>query len=207
LTLGVFVESLTMFPMLNTASAPPMTALWDSIRTTEPPDLCQRSRPGTLTAAEVEARVRRACPWMWEEAGGQDRLLAACLLYHDHHNEAHDKVQDMTDPDGSLVHALVHRREPDYWNANYWYRQAGEHPVYRALALRLESVPKAGAAVGVAERMAMSGTVDTMELVAGCESVSRRGADDPVAVFLRRLQDVEFELLVGHLARRIARRA
>ena len=79
--------------------------------------------------------------------------------------------------------------------------------MYRALALRLEALPKPGAAVGVAERMAMSGTVDTMELVAGCESVSRRGADDPVAVFLRRLQDVEFELLVGHLARRIARRA
>ena len=79
--------------------------------------------------------------------------------------------------------------------------------MYRALALRLESVPKAGAAVGVAERMAMSGTVDTMELVAACESVSRRAADDPVAVFLRRLQDVEFELLAGHLARRVARRA
>ena len=197
----MFAESLKWFPMLKMESAPTMTALWESIRTTEPPDLCQRGRPGTLSAGEVEARVRRACPWMWDEPGGEDRLVAACLLYHDHHNEAHDKVQDMTDPDGSLVHAWVHRREPDYWNANYWYRQAGEHPVYRQLAARLESLPKDGAAVGVAERLAMSGTVDTMELVAACESVSRRAADDPVAVFLRRLQDVEFELLAGHLAR------
>lgn len=192
--------------MLNIASAPPMTALWESIRTTEPPDLCQRSRPGTLSAAEVEARVRRACPWMRDEPGREDRLLAACLLYHDHHNDAHDLVQDLTDPDGSLVHALVHRREPDYWNANYWYRQAGEHPVYRGLAGRLEFLPKAGAAAGVAERMAMSGTVDTMEYIAACESVSRRAADDPMAEFLRRLQDVEFELLVGHLAARCATR-
>ena len=178
----------------------PVTALWESLRTSEPPDLCQRSRAGTLSIAEVEARVRRACPWMFEEAGGADRLMAASLLYHDHHNEAHDLVQDMTDPDGSLVHALVHRREPDYWNANYWYRQVGDHPIYRSLAGKWPDIPKPGPALAVAERLVLSGTLDTMQLVDACESVSRRPVHDPVATFLRRVQDLEFELLVGRLA-------
>lgn len=39
---------------------------------------------------------------------------------------AHDIAQEMTGPVGSLLHAYLHRKEGDRWNAEYWYRQAGE---------------------------------------------------------------------------------
>lgn len=180
----------------------PVAALWDRLRTSEPPDLCQEARPGTLSLGEVKARVRECCPGLAGVEGAGDRLLAASLLYHDHHNEAHDLVQDLTDPDGALVHALVHRREPDYWNANYWYRRVGDHELYRMLAARLPRIPAAGPAQPVAARLVLSGTLDPMELVAACESVQGRPASDPVVSFLRRLQDVEFGLLIGYLAGR-----
>ncbi len=38
---------------------------------------------------------------------------------------AHDLAQDIHSPDGSWIHAYLHRKEGDKWNANYWYRQAG----------------------------------------------------------------------------------
>ena len=40
-------------------------------------------------------------------------------------NRAHEIAQDIETPDGSWVHAYLHRREGDEGNAGYWYRRAG----------------------------------------------------------------------------------
>jgi len=39
--------------------------------------------------------------------------------------QAHNIAQDIPTRDGSWVHAWLHRREGDEWNANYWYNRAG----------------------------------------------------------------------------------
>ena len=41
---------------------------------------------------------------------------------------AHKCVDDASDPDGMWVHAYLHRKEGDQWNAGYWYRRAGRTP-------------------------------------------------------------------------------
>jgi hypothetical protein len=38
---------------------------------------------------------------------------------------AHTVAQDMTDADGSWIHANLHREEGDLGNAQYWYRRSG----------------------------------------------------------------------------------
>jgi len=38
---------------------------------------------------------------------------------------AHDIAQNISNKLGSLIHAYLHRKEGDNWNANYWYNQAG----------------------------------------------------------------------------------
>lgn len=42
---------------------------------------------------------------------------------------AHEIAQDIDTRDGAWVHAYLHRREGDEWNAGYWYRHAGRTPV------------------------------------------------------------------------------
>ncbi len=37
---------------------------------------------------------------------------------------SHDIAQDMTSLDGSWIHAYLHRKEGDRFNADYWYRKA-----------------------------------------------------------------------------------
>ena len=37
---------------------------------------------------------------------------------------SHDIAQDMSSPDGSWIHAYLHRKEGDSFNADYWYRKA-----------------------------------------------------------------------------------
>src|SRR5579862_3371189 len=60
-------------------------------------------------------------------------VKAALWLYVDHIENAHRLVQDLATPTGAFLHAIVHRREGDYWNSKYWYRQAGHHPVIDAI--------------------------------------------------------------------------
>ena len=38
---------------------------------------------------------------------------------------SHNIAQDLDTPDGASIHAYLHRKEGDIWNADYWYRRAG----------------------------------------------------------------------------------
>ena len=38
---------------------------------------------------------------------------------------AHALVDELDTPEGMAVHAYLHRKEGEAWNADYWYRRAG----------------------------------------------------------------------------------
>ena len=40
--------------------------------------------------------------------------------------QAHAQVDHLTDPALAWVHAYLHRKEGDIWNADYWYSKAGK---------------------------------------------------------------------------------
>ena len=39
-------------------------------------------------------------------------------------NKAHAQVDQLSDKDSAWVHAYLHRKEGDIWNADYWYSRA-----------------------------------------------------------------------------------
>ena len=39
--------------------------------------------------------------------------------------QAHALVDELETPDAMAVHAYLHRKEGQEWNADYWYRRAG----------------------------------------------------------------------------------
>lgn len=55
-----------------------------------------------------------------------DPLLLA--LWYDAKGDwvkSHAIVQDIDSKDASMIHAYLHRKERDDWNADYWYQRAG----------------------------------------------------------------------------------
>jgi hypothetical protein len=41
-------------------------------------------------------------------------------------DKAHLIIQDIADKNASWIHAYLHRKEGDIWNADYWYQKAGK---------------------------------------------------------------------------------
>ena len=40
-------------------------------------------------------------------------------------HQSHEIAQEKNTPTYCLIHAYLHRKEGDQWNANYWYQRAG----------------------------------------------------------------------------------
>ena len=67
-----------------------------------------------------------------------DRTMAhACLaglwLRFDFLDQSHAISQEIKTATGSFWHGILHRREPDYDNAKYWFHRVPDHPVYAPL--------------------------------------------------------------------------
>lgn len=52
-------------------------------------------------------------------------LRALWLEAKEQWESAHDIIQELSDSDGAAMHAYLHRKEGDIFNAQYWYRRAG----------------------------------------------------------------------------------
>ena len=55
---------------------------------------------------------------------------AGLLLWNDDLDGAHTLIQDEPNSTASFWHAILHRREGDFSNANYWWRRTGKHEVF-----------------------------------------------------------------------------
>lgn len=169
------------------------------LRTPELPELGAGPRDRVTAARELDRQLAEWFARNGTEAGTALRLRALALLYHDHHDPAHDIVQDLTDRDSALIHAMLHRREPDYWNAQYWFRRTSEHPVYLRLGDRLKSLPARPEEAEAARKLTLPGAFDPFAFVELCEQVARQPATDPTVTWLRQVQQAEFEAVAEHL--------
>jgi hypothetical protein len=60
--------------------------------------------------------------------------IAGLWLLHNYLDESHRISQGISTTSGSYWHGIMHRREPDYSNAKYWFRRVGDHPIFPDLA-------------------------------------------------------------------------
>ena len=92
------------------------------------PNLAVRDRLAALTPATLLAPHRLRAEDMARAC------LAGLWLHHNFLDESHTISQDLATASGSYWHALMHRREADFWNSKYWFRRVGTHPIFSRCA-------------------------------------------------------------------------
>lgn len=120
-------------------------------------------------------------------------ILSLALLWHDHLEASHDISQDIGTADGSFVHGIMHRREPDIPNARYWFGRVGAHPAFPHIARRVRNEVLPLDDDGLIKDIAPDAdTWDPATFAHICETTLNLD----VIRLLERVQEIEYETLM-----------
>jgi hypothetical protein len=142
------------------------------------PLVCPRSQDSALRQL-----LQRPSRDLLPNAPKPEAAHAGLWLYFGFFDESHGISQDIHNPDGSYWHGILHRMEPDAWNAGYWFRRVGSHPVFPKLA---EAAQALGYETG--------SRWDPFAFIEACTNPQDRH-------LLEQVQLAEWQLLFDHCAR------
>ena len=162
------------------------------------PELGPGPRAGVLPEKELDRALEDLLKGGKLPEVSRELLRGLVLLWHDHMDAAHEIAQAIENPDGSFLHGILHRREPDYGNATYWFRRVGRHECFSEIARRVGEMLKANNESGMEKQLIRNGEWDPYGFIALCEKAPAKGAGDAVVKLLREIQGVETEVLLEH---------
>lgn len=161
--------------------------------TDELPSLGPRPRAGVIPEAMLNDKLDLLFSKTRFTPHRQQLIRALLLLWHDHLDASHTISQDIETSDGSFVHAIMHRREPDYWNAKYWWRRVGLHRTFPEIGLRITESLLARGAEDLVAQLLPDGGWHPEVFVDLCEQAARSSRNVDL---LREVQRIETEVLL-----------
>jgi hypothetical protein len=171
-----------------------LETLLEFLHTPETAGLGPGPRPGVRSESGLARDLELVEGWRNLPPDRQELVRAMLLLWHDHLEAGHTIAQGIGSADGAFVHGIMHRREPDYANATYWFRRVGAHPSFpeiARLAMPLSDSPE-WRALGLGAR----GVWDPFAFISACEQVQQGEGNPARERLLRELQRMESEVLL-----------
>ncbi len=126
----------------------------------------------------------------------QDADAAACCisaawLWHNFLDSSHQISQEIKTSSGSFWHAIMHRREEDFSNAKYWFRQVDGHEVYALVAEAAEPILSHYENPTGIRPLAEDGSWDPFAFVDLCQQVGE--TDGSLLVLCQELTRLEWQ--------------
>jgi hypothetical protein len=178
-----------------------MKTIHDLLATPELPDL----GPGPRAGVQSEASLTRSLAELFRgtkfSSERQNLLTALVLLWHDHLDPAHSLAQAIPGPDGAFVHGIMHRREPDYGNAAYWFQRVGRHGAFPVLAANVKALLETSKETGLLAKLLPRGQWDAFAFINACEQAASSPSSSQQQHVLRDLQRLETETLLDWFQR------
>ena len=161
------------------------------------PGLGPGPRAERLSIGEVDERLGSVFKRIEIPEQPQSLVRSIVYLWHDHLDESHSISQNIHSSQGSYLHGVMHRREPDYGNAKYWFHRAGFQPMFSSLAERATEIAKESSGRSdLAHLLVSAGDWDPTAFVDLCADVASMAEDHPDVVTLKAIQHAEFELML-----------
>lgn len=129
-------------------------------------------------------------------------IKSGLLLWNDALDDSHDVSQELGNNTGSYWHGIMHRREPDYSNAKYWFGRVGTHPIFpelreRAIALFKETSNPSDTLVQIGQAIETQEHWDAYQFIDWCQTAENNSSSD-VTQFLQQVQAEEIKLLLAY---------
>ena len=129
-------------------------------------------------------------------------IKSGLLLWNDALDDSHDISQELSNNTGSYWHGIMHRREPDYSNAKYWFGRVGTHTIFpelreQAITLAKEVQNPSDTLVQIVQTIKNEAHWDAYQFIDWCQAAEEDPSSDATQ-FLRQVQSEEIKLLLAY---------
>ena len=176
-----------------------MSPFHEFLDTAEPADLGPGPRSGLGTEDQLNKRLADQFKTAKTLGSSEQLIRALVLLWHEHLDSAHTLAQSIDNADGAYVHAIMHRREPDYGNSAYWFRRVGRHRCFPELARRVAEMLEATGNRKLQHTLIPRGEWDPFAFVHACEQAANGTFPKEAEHCLREVQRLEFQMLLDSI--------